>query len=159
MKLLGSFLLLGAGLWVRRQVMGAHRARITAGEELLEALQILERGVYTLCRPLGELAAACARAGEVTAPAWEALTAALNRGEAFQRAWQEAMALLPPPYGDLMAPLAQTLPSGEGLDLLHQVREDVYRAVGQARQERAERDKLVTALCLSASLMAVLVLL
>ena len=159
MKVLGSFLLLGAGLWVRRQVMGTHRARIMAGEELLEALQILERGVYTLGRPLGELAAACARAGAVTAPAWEALGAALACGESFAAAWRGALEQLPPPYGDLLAPLAGTLPTGEGLSLLHQVREDVYRAVGEARQERRERDKLVTALCLSASLMAVLVLL
>ena len=74
-------------------------------------------------------------------------------------AWREGLTLLPEPYGILLLPLWQTLPAGTGMDLLHQVREDVYRAVGQARQESGERSKLVTALCLSSSLLVAVVLL
>ena len=159
MKALGTLLLLGSGLWVRQSILGRHREMMRAGEELLAALQILERGVYTLRRPLGELLERCRREGRLTAPFWEAMGQALTREIPFPSAWKKAGALLPAPYGELLAPLGQTLPAGEGLDLLHQVREDVYRAVGQARQERSGKNRLVTALCLSASVLLAVVLL
>ena len=159
MKALGTLLLLGSGLWVRWSILMRHRERICSGEELLAALQILERGVYVLRRPLGELAEQCRAAGRLTVPFWSEVGESLAREIPFQTVWQASRGLLPAPYGDLLAPLGQTLPTGEGLDLLHQVREDVYRAVGQARQESGERGRLVTALCLSASLLTAVVLL
>ena len=64
MKALGTLLLLLGGLWVRHSVLSRHREHIQMGEELLEALQILERGVYTLRRPLGELIEQCRAALE-----------------------------------------------------------------------------------------------
>ena len=159
MKALGTLLLLGSGLWARQSILGRHRERIRAGEELLLALQILERGVYTLRRPLGELAEQCRAGSRAAASFWSALKGCMARDIPFQTAWRESLAYLPQPYGELLAPLGQTLPAGEGLDLLHQVREDVYRAVGQARQESGERNRLVTAVCLSASLFLAVVLL
>ena len=159
MKVLGTLLLLTGGLWVRRHVLNGHRAQIQTGEELLTALQILERGVYTLRRPLEELLGQCRETGILTAPFWGAVGQAMALGDSFQWAWREGMELLPKPYGTLLLPLWQTLPAGTGIDLLHQVREDVYRAVGQARQESGEKNKLVTALCLSASLLMAVVLL
>ena len=159
MKALGTLLLLLGGLWVRHSVLSRHREHIQMGEELLEALQILERGVYTLRRPLGELIEQCRAAERLTAPFWAAVGQAIEAGVPFQRAWRDGLTLLPEPYGILLLPLWQTLPAGTGMDLLHQVREDVYRAVGQARQESGERSKLVTALCLSSSLLVAVVLL
>ena len=159
MKALGVLLLLGGGLWVRQGVLRAYQEKIRLGQELLAALQILERGVYVLRRPLGELAGECRAQGRFTAVFWAAIEEELTRGTPFQRIWQKELSLLPPPYGELLAPLGQTLPAGEDPALLHQVREDVYRAVGQARQESGERNKLVTALCLSASLLLTVVLL
>ena len=159
MKALGTLLLLGSGLWARQSILGRHRERIRAGEELLLALQILERGVYVLRRPLGELARECRGQGRLTAAFWAAVEEELTRGTPFQSIWQKELSLLPPPYGELLSPLGQTLPAGEDPALLHQVREDVYRAVGQARQERGERNRLVTALCLSAPLLLAVALL
>ena len=159
MKALGALLLLGGGLWVRRGVLRAYQEKIRLGEELLAALQILERGVYVLRRPLGELAEECRAQGRLTAVFWAAIEEELTRGIPFQSIWQKELPLLPPPYGELLAPLGQTLPAGEDPVLLHQVREDVYRAVGQARQERGERNRLVTALCLSAPLLLAVALL
>ena len=159
MKALGALLLLGGGLWVRRGVLRAYQEKIRLGEELLAALQILERGVYVLRRPLGELAGECRAQGRLAAAFWAAIEEELTRGTPFQRIWQKELSLLPPPYGELLAPLGQTLPAGEDPALLHQVREDVYRAVGQARQERGELNRLVTALCLSAPLLLAVALL
>ena len=73
MKALGTLLLLLGGLWVRHSVLSRHREHIQIGEELLEALQILERGVYTLRRPLGELIEQCRAAERLTAPFWAAV--------------------------------------------------------------------------------------
>ena len=158
-KALGTLLLLMGGLWVRQSLLQRHRERIQAGEELIAALQILERGVYTLRRPMGELVEQCRATGRLTAPFWGAVGRGMAAGDSFQRAWQTEVNRLPEPYGTLLLPLWQTLPAGTGADLLHQVREDVYQAVGQARQESGERSKLVTALCLSASLLTAVVLL
>ena len=159
MKGLGAALLLGSGLWARWLILRRCRERIRAGEELLWALQTLERGVYILRRPLADLVEQCRGRGEVTEPFWADLGRYMAGNLPFENAWQRSLCRLPGPYGSLLAPLGQTLPAGEGLELLHQVREDVYRAVGQERQERGERDRLVTALCLSASLLVTVVLL
>ena len=159
MKALGTLLLICAGLWARYQILAQHQERIHMGEALLAALQILERGVYLLRRPLAELVEQCRSMGPLTAPFWTVVAGEMTAGRSFQQAWQLGVEALPAPYGELLAPLGQTLPAGTGEDLLHQVREDVYRAVGQARQESGERNKLVTALCLSASLLLTVVLL
>ena len=158
MKALGTLLLLGCGLWVRRSVLRRHQEQIQAGEELLAALQMLERGIYTLRRPLGELLEQCRTASRLTVPFWSTAEQMLSSEMPFQSAWIAGIARLPEPYGGLLAPLGQILPEGEDPELLQQVREDVYRAVGQARRERGERDRLVTALCLSASLLLAVVL-
>ena len=159
MKALGTLLLLAGGLWTRQRILRRHREMIRTGEELLAALQVLERGVYTLRRPLGELLEECRAAGRLTVPFWDAVGQAMAAERPFQQAWREGTECLPAPYGALLLPLWQALSAGTGLDLLHQVREDVYRAVGQARQERAGKNRLVTALCLSASLLVAVVLL
>lgn len=159
MKAVGTLLLLAGGIWMRGSVLSRHRDRIRTGEELLEALQILERGIYALGRPLLELVGQCRQNSGLTAPLWEAVGREMAGGKAFQAAWQAGVERLPEPYGSLLAPLWQTLPLGTGVDLLHQVREDVYRAVGRERQESGEKNKLVTALCLSASLLLAVVLL
>ena len=159
MKALGTLLLQAGGLRTRQRILRRHREMIRTGEELLAALQVLERGVYTLRRPLGELLEECRAAGRLTVPFWDAVGQAMAAERPFQQAWREGTECLPAPYGALLLPLWQALSAGTGLDLLHQVREDVYRAVGQARQESGERGRLVTALCLSAALLTAVVLL
>ena len=67
--------------------------------------------------------------------------------------------LLPEPYGTLLAPVGAALTAGEREDLLLLTREEVYHAVQEGRRQRGERGRLVTALCLSGALLAIVVLL
>jgi len=151
MKPIGAVLLLLSGLLLRRTLLGRLRDRIAVGEELCRALDRLCQGVYRLRRPLPGLLTACRKSARLTGPFWGAVEAGLHSRRPFPAVWEEALSLLPSPYDTLMAPLGPALTAGQREDLIHLTREEVYRAVREGRRQRGERERLVTALCLSGS--------
>ena len=159
MKLLGTILLLFAALKLRQTLLRRQQEQIAAGEELCAALDLLRQGVYRLRRPLPELLGACGESSRLTAPFWRAVEAGLRERRAFPAVWEGALHLLPPPYNTLMAPAGPALTAGAREDLIHLTREEVYRTVQEGRKQQRERGRLVTALCLSGSLLLIVVLL
>ena len=159
MKLIGALLLLCAALTLRRGLLRRQGEVIAAGEELCRALDRLHQGIYRLRSPLPELLALCREEAALTAPFWGAVAAGLQARRPFGAMWAEALRLLPEPYGTLLAPAGAALTAGEREDLLLLTREEVYRAVQEGRRQRGERGRLVTALCLSGALLAIVVLL
>ena len=159
MKLIGAFLLLLSALVLRRALLRRQGEGIAAGEELCRALDRLHQGIYRLRRPLPELVARCREEAVLTASFWGAVETGLQARRPFGAVWEAALALLPEPYGTLLAPAALALTAGEREDLLHLTREEVYHAVQEGRRQQGERGRLVTALCLSGALLVIVVLL
>lgn len=160
MRALGAALLLAGGLWGAVLWCRRGRACLALGQALLRQLTVLRRGILTLRRPLGDLAADLAAESPLTAPFWQALLLALRREQSFARCWREALAVLPAPYGELLSPLGAVLSLGEGeaASLLDQASEDLTRHLRRERQSRRERERLTVALALSAAAMVALAL-
>ena len=159
LKGIGVLLVL-AGAWeTRRRLLAADLRQLRLGRELCRRLDLLEQGIFRLRLPLPELLARCEGAGGPDGAFWRQVRAGLAGERSFPDVWREAAEALPPPYRELMLPLGEALTAGERRDLLLLTREEVRRAVEEKRRRKGERDRLVTALCLSAGALLAVVLL
>ena len=82
----------------------------------------------------------------------------LRSGRSFAEAWRGAVGTLPAAYQAVLAPLGEVLTGGDADGLIKLTREEVYRIAGEKRQAFQQQSRLVTAMCLSASLLLVVVL-
>ena len=157
MKWLGSVLLLAGGYGLRRLLLQRYREHLEIGEELCRALDLLQQGIFHLREPLPFLLRRCCRESRLLRPFWEALFTGVEREEIFDTLWTEALTLLPEPYAALWRPLGHALYLGEQEELLILTREETHCVVREDRRQKGEREKLVTALCLSGSLLLIVV--
>ena len=157
MKGLGAVLVLLGGFWTRYLALEERRRIIRWGEELYRLLELLERGIFTLRQPLPRLLSRCRERAELSAPFWTRVLEGLGGG--FAGSWQQAVSLVPALYRPLLEPLGASLTAGEDAELINLTKEEVRRAAAEERRQLGERGRLATALCLSAALLTIVVLL
>ena len=158
MKALGAVLLVGGGFWVRQTLLARRLEIIRWGQALCRLLDSLERGVMVLRRPLPVLLDACRREEALLGTFLGEILDGLSREEPFAPVWRRACRHAPACYRPLLEPLGDSLTDGRRGDLIILTREEIHRATEEERRLMGERDRLITALCLSGSLLAVVVL-
>ena len=159
MKWLGSVLLLWSGFFLRSKLIQRSFEEIAQGEELCESLLYLRHGIFRLQKPLPELIRACHQRSRYTSIFWASLLEGMQKEAPFLWIWRESCGILAGPYVSLWKGLAQSLLTGEQEEVMEQTREELYRIVQEKRRQKREKDKLVTTVCLSGTLLLVVVLL
>jgi len=158
MKWVGCALLLAAGFGTRWMLIQRERERIAIGEELCHALDLLRRGIFHLRFPLPRLMGQCCEEGRLLKPFWEKLLNGIAEEESILSLWPEAVKLLPQSYGALLQGLGAGLHLGEQEEVFILTREEIYCLLREERQRKGERERLITALCVSFSLLLMVVL-
>ena len=158
MTALGSFLPLASGLVLRHELIESFAVQIRLGEELSRLLDVLRHGIFRLQQPLPELILSCRKESRYSKAFWADMLDTLGQETEFLSAWQYACRLLPTLYAPYWSGIGAVLTAGEQEEVLILTREEIHRTVMQLRQKKEERDRLVTTLCLSASLLLTVVL-
>jgi len=158
MKWIGLCLLLVSGAALRAVLLGNYREKLELGEELCRALDELRQGIFRRQLSLPDVLRRCQAESECSCGFWEGLLAGVEREKTFLSLWEEQCALLPQPYGSLWQDLGRVLTAGDQEEVLVLAREETHLAVVQLRRQKGERDRLVTALCLSAFFLVGIVL-
>jgi len=159
MKWMGSVLLLWCGLITRHALLEEYRRRLRLGEELCQGLEVLHQGVFYLRDPLPHLLHRCREKSNVSVSFWDGILSSMEAEESFETAWQRGCSLLPEPYASIWGDLKTVLSAGMQEEVLILTGEEIRRVLTEERRRQRERDRLVSALCLSLSVLAVVVLL
>ena len=157
MKAVGAALVLTGGVLARYLALEGRRQLIRWGEELYQLLEELERGVFVLRQPLPGILARCRDRASLSTPFWADVLENMEAG--FAESWRQAAADVPPLYRPAVEALGASLTAGEDETLIDLTKEEVRRAAAQERHQLGERGRLATALCLSAALLIIVVLL
>ena len=123
-----------------------------SGLALCCLLDVLEQGIVRYRKPLPDL---LRLQGGAFA---EEILRCLQSGLSFGAAWRAAAESLPAAYRTVIAPLGETLTGGDTGGLIKLTREEVYRIAGEKRQAFQQQSRLVTVVCMSASMLVVVVL-
>jgi stage III sporulation protein AB len=162
MKVLGAAMMTLAGLLMGQMARRSLRRRVDRRQSLCRMLELLGFELGRFQRPLpglfqglglrltGQTGQLCILVGE-----------ALSRGVPFPEAWALLLAPLEPEEREILAPLGQVLGcygAEELLDSVAQCREDMARALSQARRDLQERGKIYMGLSTVGGLMLAILL-
>lgn len=159
LRLAGAGLVLLGGVLLRTAALREPRLRLRLLRRLSLALDLLAQQLEGTLAPLPSLLRAC-RAGEESDAFFAAVLRALARGDSLGEAWRAAALPLPLPEAqrESLAALGAQLCGGEesALRALRTVSASFASCADRLAARQAERERLTTALCLSASVMALL---
>ena len=143
MSWLGVLLTMGGGIWGAALWCRSGRQRLRLGRELRCQMTVLRRGILTIRRPLGEMVGELADGGGETAYFWSTLEERMPLEVSFHDCWQKAGEVLPPPYGDMIAPLGSVLSLGEREAelLLEQTQEELTLYLRREEKPRATANR------------------
>lgn len=163
-KLLGSLLILGGGLWARWSMVSVCRRELDTLSELTACLSEMTEEIRQARTPLPELLDRLGRGRgtEVTA-FFSHVAGVVRQGGDAALAWRQAAEELPlcDEDRDVLTEAGRQLSGDEtfvckGISL---VTSHLTRSLEEQRRSRGEREKRVTALCFSAAALLVILLL
>lgn len=163
-KLLGSLLILGGGLWARWSMVSVCRRELDTLSELTACLSEMAEEIRQARTPLPELLDRLGRGRgtEVTA-FFSHVAGVVRQGGDAALAWRQAAEELPlcDEDRDVLTEAGRQLGGDEtsvckGISL---VTSHLTRSLEEQRRSRGEREKRVTALCFSAAALLVILLL
>ena len=162
LRLFGGVLILGGGMLLRGTLLSASRRELQTQYELCEALMLLEKEITFTLTPLPKLLLR-KDFGTCAGAFFTAVSGELCLGKTLAQSWFDcAQALsLPPRIKERFARLGANLGGDENgvRRTLQLMAEELSGSIGTQERAQRERERLTTVLCLSASLILVLVLL
>ena len=161
LRWLGAGLILSGGLLTRRTLLGGARRVQQARRELAAAFEEMEAEIRLLLTPVPAL---LRRAHTASAEAFfHAAREGLSRGLSLAEAWRASSEALPLPEveREAVALLGARLDGGEegACAALTLAASELRRAYDLAERERGARERLTTSVCLSVSLLLIVLLL
>jgi len=156
----GALLILCAALLTRRALLEERRAAQRTRRALAAAFEAMEAEIRALLTPFPALLRR--DVGPEAGPFLQAVAASLRRGRSLCEAWSGAVDALPLPEEEraALAPLGARLGGDEeGVRAALKLAAEMLRAgYEEAERRRAQEERLTTALCLSAGLLLVILL-
>lgn len=144
--------MIAEGFWVRCILLRQLKQEAATGSELCCFLDALEQGIGQYRKPLPDLLRS--RGNFFT----KEVLRYLQNGKSFGDAWRAAANCLPCAYRAILSSLGETLTGGDTGGLIKLTREEVYRIASEKRRAFQQQNRLITTLCMSASLLTVVVL-